>query len=156
VSCPPAAPGAPIARSSARTLRGIDEGHPFPAGEAGGGDRQRVEVAGVEVLADAREVDPPLEQVPQRRRVEQGAWRRQQPAAGQQRQQHRGAGTQHGGRIGAKDPPDPEVAPDAVERGPRRATGTPLAGSQVAGTPARIHGLQGHCCYSSRELRGSR
>jgi len=207
----------PRALPALRRPGGVDERHPLARREAGRRHRQRVEEALVEVLPDAREVAPPLEQLPQGRVVQQRLRRRQQPATRQQGEQHLCPGPQDDRRIGAEHLLHAEVPPHPVERrgalaeargiggqhgredgpggraaqdaeGQRRARGTP-AGDRVqdadlvgrtrpaprqheghprrgrdaaagrrhlAGTPARVRGLEGHCCYSRRAPGSSR
>lgn len=99
--------------------RRLHEGHRLPAAEARRRDREGVQLPVLQGLADAREIDAPLEQFAQRPVVEQGSRRAQQQAGGGQRDQQVRSRAQHGRAVRAEHLPDPEVAPDAVEH--RRA-----------------------------------
>jgi hypothetical protein len=87
--------------------------------------------------ADATEIELLLQQLAQRRVVEQRFRRRQQPAAREHGEQPMQTGAQHAGGVGTKHLPDLEIAPDALE---------------VADRDAEAIGMNGDC----RGIHGAR
>ena len=105
-----------------------------------GTDRDRIEEARIERKADAREVDVPLQQGAQRRRVEDGVGSAHDRTTGQQRCQPAQSRAQHRAAIGPNDLVDVEIPPDPLE---------------IDGTAAELAGMRGQHAAQDRTGRGA-